>query len=65
MKRREFIAALGGAVAWPLCGDAQPPPPLPAIGFLATGSAEVESFRVTAFRSGLSEMKQVTSKVRM
>jgi hypothetical protein len=35
MRRREFIAGLGSAVAWPLAGRAQPVQRLPIIGFLA------------------------------
>jgi putative tryptophan/tyrosine transport system substrate-binding protein len=51
MKRREFIAALGGAAAWPLAARAQQPT-IPMIGYLSTRSPGPT---LAEFRQGLSE----------
>jgi putative ABC transport system substrate-binding protein len=50
MRRREFIAGLGGAVAWPALAQA-----LPVIGLLESSSPEDSAEVLAAFRKGLAE----------
>jgi ABC-type uncharacterized transport system substrate-binding protein len=52
MLRRDFIALLGGATAWPLGVRAQS---MPVIGFLNSASARGFGRLLSAFREGLKE----------
>ena len=54
MRRREFIAGLGGAAAWPLAARAQQAAGR-VIGFLHPASLETRSQLVPAFHRGLAE----------
>ena len=55
MRRREFIALLGGAaMTWPSVARAQQPA-LPVVGFLGSGSPQSDAFRLAAVRQGLTE----------
>lgn len=59
MTRREFIAALAGAAAWPLPAHAQQSAKIPLIGFLGNSTAALEANLVGPFREGLRELGYV------
>ena len=61
MRRREFIALLGGAAVWPLAARAQQPA-LPVIGYLNFGSPEFDTPRLTGLRRGLSQTGYVEGR---
>jgi len=59
MRRREFIAGLGGAAAWPLVACAQQPV-LPLVGCLSPFEMPVK--QAAAFRRGLAQIGFVDSR---
>ena len=62
MRRREFIALLGGtAAAWPLAASAQPAR-VAQIGYLSLGPASAWSSRVEALRAGLRDLGWIEGK---
>src|SRR5258708_37971727 len=61
MRRREFIAGLSGAAAWPLVAGAQEAA-MPVIGFLNPGAPETRRVQVEAFRRGLAETGYVDGR---
>ena len=61
MKRREFIAGLGSAVALPVAARAQRPT-VPVIGFLDLGTPETRREQIAAFRRGLAETGYVEGR---
>ncbi|HZY23393.1 MAG TPA: ABC transporter substrate-binding protein [Beijerinckiaceae bacterium] len=60
MKRREVIAGLGAAAAWPRPARAQPSP-MKRIGALVIGNADVPSFQ-KELREGLSELGRIEGR---
>jgi putative tryptophan/tyrosine transport system substrate-binding protein len=53
MRRREFIALVGGASVWPLAARAQRQMPL--VGFLNSASPDTYRFNADSFREGLAK----------
>src|SRR5215475_8251519 len=53
LRRREFIAGLGGAAAWPLTARTQQRA-MPVVGWLSTRNSETDAHVLPAFRRGLN-----------
>jgi len=59
MKRREFLALLGGTAAWPIMGHAQTLHKIPRIGMISSGNRATYGRHVEAFRERLKELGYV------
>src|SRR5215203_288163 len=62
MKRREFMALVGGAAVWPTVARAQQPGKLPIIGYMGQGTPAAEAKRVAAFVGRLRELSWVEGR---
>jgi putative tryptophan/tyrosine transport system substrate-binding protein len=60
MRRRDFIAGLGSAVAWPLAASAQQTGPV--IGFLSGATERTAPHLTAAFRRGIGEQGYVEER---
>jgi putative ABC transport system substrate-binding protein len=62
MRRREFIATLGGTVAWPMVARTQRHEPIPLIGYLSFTSPKERPTLLTAFQQGLEQTGYVAGR---
>src|SRR5260370_3796819 len=63
MKRREFIAGIGAATAWPLAARAQQPKKIPTVGILwHAGSREEEGILYDSMHAGFAALGYVAGK---
>jgi hypothetical protein len=60
MRRREFIAGIGGVAAWTLRARAQQP--MPTVAFVTSRSEHSSVYMVDAFRKGLGETGYVEDR---
>jgi putative ABC transport system substrate-binding protein len=63
MRRRDFIAGLGSAAAWPLYANAQHPP-IPFIGYLSPGPPTPAAIRRRLKEAGYDEGRNVAIAIR-
>jgi putative ABC transport system substrate-binding protein len=64
-RRRDFVAALGGAAAWPLVArttKAQDAGHMPRVGWIWVGSAAGNPAEVAGFKQGLRELGYVEGR---
>src|SRR5436309_8197705 len=62
MQRREFIALVGSAAAWPLTVRAQQQGKLPTIGFLGATTPSAQSQWTATFVQRLSELGWINGR---
>ena len=62
MKRREFIAGLGGAAAWPIAARAQQPRRMWRIGSLSPGPSTSQSQSQKAFTKELNDLGYIEGR---
>jgi putative tryptophan/tyrosine transport system substrate-binding protein len=62
MRRREFMLAVGGAVAGPLVARAQQPPKIWRIGVLETISPDLNAKNIEALKRGLRDLGYVENQ---
>jgi putative ABC transport system substrate-binding protein len=55
LRRREFIAGLGGGLAWPLAARAQQRA-VPVVGYLSSRTAESDASLLVSLRRGLADV---------
>jgi putative ABC transport system substrate-binding protein len=55
MRRRELLAALGGAVAWPITTHAQQQGAMPVIGYVSATTIKLSERVLANYRRGLAE----------
>jgi putative ABC transport system substrate-binding protein len=62
MRRREFIAGLGSAAAWPVAARAQQPATVVRIGWMSRGNATANDPNMNAFRQGMRELGYIEGR---
>ena len=63
VRRRKFIALLGGAAAWPLSSRAQQQPThVPKVGWIFPGASAGHPTELAGFKEGLRELGYVEGR---
>jgi len=62
VRRREFIALLGGAAAWPLAARAQQSTNKVSVGFLSVNTHSAMIARIDAFQRGLGDLGYIVGQ---